>query len=150
MSESKIGAESRKRKDSTIADTRQKLHVVHMDWVLGLPHWPPNLCTYNAVLTIADRATKIVHFVATNKTETADDTARFFMNYVVRPNGIPWTVICDMDSKCLSLFRQSVMQLLGISARTTSGFHPQANGQAEPTNQALRQYLRVHARKSPD
>ena len=37
-----------------------------------------------------------------------------------------------------------------ISARTTSGFHPQANGQAERTNQTLRQYLRVYAKTSDD
>ena len=42
------------------------------------------------------------------------------------------------------------MKLLGISARTTSGFHPQANGQAERTNQTLRQYLRVYAKTSDD
>ena len=42
------------------------------------------------------------------------------------------------------------MHLLGISAQTTSGFHPQANGQAERTNQTLCQYLRVHARESQD
>ena len=42
------------------------------------------------------------------------------------------------------------MQLMGISARTTSGFHPQANGQAEITNQTLRQYLSVYAKQSED
>ena len=98
--------------------------------------------TYNAVLTLTDRATKMVHFVATIKAETAVDTARYFMNYVVQSHGIPRTVICDRDSKFLSLFWQSVMHILGISARTTSGFHPQANGQAESANQTLRQYLR--------
>ena len=42
------------------------------------------------------------------------------------------------------------MQLMGIHARTTSGFHPQANLQAERTNQTLRQYLRVYAKTSDD
>ena len=128
----------------------QKWHVLHMDWVLGLPPWPPNVGTYNAVLTLTDRATKMVHFVATSKADTAVDTARKIMNYSVRARGLPRTVICDRDSKFFSLFWQSVMHLLGISARTTSGFHPQANWQAERTNQNLRQYLRVHARESPD
>ena len=77
----------------------QKWHVVHMDWVLGLPPWPPNVGTYNAVLTLTYRETKMVHFVPTSKTETAADTARFLMNYVVRAHGLPRTVICDRDSK---------------------------------------------------
>ena len=105
---------------------QQKWHVVHMDWVLGLPPWPPNVGTYDAVLTFTDRATKMVHFVATNRFEKATDTARFFMHYIVRCHGLPRTVICDRDARFLSLFWQTVMRHLSISARTTSGFNPQA------------------------
>ena len=65
-------------------------------------------------------------------------------------HGFPNSIICDRDSKFLSLFWQSAMKLLGISARTTSGFHPHANGQAERTNQTLRQYLLVYAKHSDD
>ena len=83
-------------------------------------------------------AAKMVHFVATNRTEKATDTARYLMQHVVKAHGLLRSIICDRDSKFLSLFWQSVMQLMGISARTTSGFHAQANGQAELTNQTLR------------
>ena len=38
------------------------------------------------------------------------------------------------------------MDQLGVDARHSSGFHPQANGQAERTNQNLRQFLRVAAK----
>ena len=75
-----------------------------MDWVLGLPPWPHNVDTYNAVLTLTDRETKMVRFATTSKTESAADTARFFMNYVVRAHGLPRTVICDMDSEFLRCF----------------------------------------------
>ena len=154
MSESQIGTESGKRKNSTLADTRAKMACSPHGLVLGLPprphHPPPSVGNYNAVMTLTDRATKMVHFVATSRAETAADTARYFMNYVVRAHGLPRTVICDRDSKFLGLFWQSVMHMLGISARTTRGSNPQANGQAVRTNQNLRQYLRVHARESPD
>ena len=40
------------------------------------------------------------------------------------------------------------MDQLGVDARTTSGFNPQANGQAERTNQNLRQYLRVASKRN--
>ena len=42
------------------------------------------------------------------------------------------------------------MDRLGVSARHTSGFHPQANRQAERTNQNLRQYLRAAVKQNPD
>ena len=82
--------------------SQQKWHVVHMDWVLGLPPWPPNVGTYDAMLTFTDEATKMVHFVATNRFEKATDTARCFMHYIVRCHGLPRTVICDRDARFLS------------------------------------------------
>ena len=42
------------------------------------------------------------------------------------------------------------MDRLGFSACHTSGFHPQANGQAERTNQNLRQYLMAVVKKKTD
>ena len=74
--------------------------------MLGLPPWPPNVGGYDAVLTITDRATKMVHFVATNRTEKATDTARHIMQHVVKAHGLPRSIICDRDSKFLSLFWQ--------------------------------------------
>ena len=56
----------------------RKWQAIHMDWVLGLPPWPPNVGTYEAVLTITDRATKMVHFVVTSRIErqpTRPDTS---------------------------------------------------------------------------
>ena len=128
----------------------RKWQTIHMDLVLGLPPWPPNVGTYDVVLTITDRATKMVHFVATSRTEKATDTARYFIQHGVKTHGLPRSVICDRDSKFLSLFWQTVMQFLGVSARTTSGFHPQENGLAKRTNQTLRQYIRGYAKQSDD
>ena len=92
----------------------------------------------------------MVNFVATSRTEKATDTARYFIQHVVKTHGLHRSVICDRDSKFLSLFWQTVMQLLGVSARTTSGFRQQANGQFERNNQTLRQYLRVNTKQSDD
>ena len=92
----------------------------------------------------------MVHFVATNRTEKATYTACYLVQHMVKAHGLPRSTICDRDSKFISLFWQSVMQLMGISARTTSGSHTQADGQAERTNQTLRQYIRVYARSSDD
>ena len=128
----------------------RRWNSIHMDWILGLPPFPPDKNTYNAILTFTDRATKMVHFVPTNKFEKATDTARFFFHHVVRLHGLPRSLICDRDSRFTSTFWRTLMDLCGVSARTTSGFHPQANGQAERTNQSVRQHLRILAQRSPD
>ena len=67
----------------------RKWHPVHMDWILGLPPWPPQVGTYDAVITFTDRATKMVHFLPTRMDEKATNTARYFMHYIVRPHGLP-------------------------------------------------------------
>jgi len=85
----------------------------------------------------------MVHFQATSKKETMADTVEYFINHVVRLHGIPRSIVCDRDTKFLGNLWQAVMDRLGIKIRMTSGFHPQANGQAERTNQTLRQYLRA-------
>ena len=58
----------------------------------GLTTWPPNVANYDAVLTIADRAPKMVHFVATNRKKKATDTARYLMQHVVKAHGLPWSM----------------------------------------------------------
>ena len=121
-----------------------------MDWILGLPPWPPQIGTYNAVLTFTDRATKMVHFVPASLFEKATDTARYIMHYIVRQHGLPRSIFCDRDSRFLSIFWRTVMDRLGVAAHHSSGFHPQANGQAERTNQNLRQYLRAVVKYIPD
>ena len=92
----------------------------------------------------------MVHFVPTRRDEKATDTSRYFIHYIVRPHGLPRSIICNRDSRFLSIFWRPVMDRLGVSARHTSGFHPQANGQAERTNQNLRQYIRAVVKQNPD
>ena len=59
----------------------RKWHAVHMDWILGLPPWPPQVGTHDAELTFTDRATKMVHFVPTRRDEKATDTASYHALY---------------------------------------------------------------------
>ena len=65
-------------------------------------------------------------------------------------HGLPRSIICDRDSRFLSIFWRTVVDRLGVSARHTSGFHPQADGQAERTNQNLHQYPRAVVKQNPD
>ena len=47
----------------------------------------------------------------------------------------------DRDSRTQSHFWQALCKLLDVKPRYTSSFHPQANGQAERTNQNLKIHL---------
>ena len=114
-----------------------------MDWIVDLPIVHVGPVHYNALLVFTDRATKMVHLVPTNKFETAQQTAEYFIKHVVKLHGLPRSWHTDQDRRITSAFWQNVCRLLGIKVRTTAALHPQANGQAERTNQTVKQLLRI-------
>ena len=62
---------------------------------------------------------------------------------VVRYHGLPRSIISDRGPVFVSEFWTELMKFLDIDARRSSPYHPQANGQAERTNQTLKQVLRT-------
>ena len=85
----------------------------------------------------------MVHIVPTNKQETARQTAELFVRYVVKYHGLPRSIQTDRNSKVTSAFWQDLCDILDIKVRSTAAYHPQANGQAERTNQTVKQLLRT-------
>ena len=123
----------------------RKWQSVSMDWIVKLPPVKAGGAEYDSCLIFTDRATKMVHLAPSNVKETAPQTAQLFMRYVVKYHGLPRSLQCDRDSKVTSAFWQELCNILDIRVRTTSSFHPQANGQAERTNQTVKQLLRIAA-----
>ena len=121
----------------------RKWHSVSMDWVVGLPLVYRRGQEYDAVLVFTDRATKMVHLVPTSRHETSEDTARLLVEHVVKYHGIPRSLHTDRDTRITSHFWEHVCQVLGIKVRSTTAFHPQGNGQAERSNQTMKQLLRI-------
>ena len=109
-----------------------------MDWV-SLP-----LCSgYDSVLTFTDRATKMVHLVKARSTDDAPIIARQFPHHVVRLHGLPRSLLSDRDPRLMSQVWAQTCELLDIKRSMTSVHYPQTNGQAERTNQNVKQVLRV-------
>ena len=113
-----------------------------MDW-LTLPAITVEGTLFDEVLTVTDRATKMVHLLATNSQSTAIQTAQLFFEEVVRYHGLPRSIVSDRDPIFTSALWQALCDRFDIKMRLTSPFHPQANGQAERTNQTMKQALRT-------
>ena len=92
---------------------------------------------------MTDRGTSMVHLIAAHSTDTAQETARLFFHNVVRLHGPPHSIFSDRDARFLSAFWRSLFGAMDIERCYTSGFYPQANGQAERTNQTVKQILRT-------
>ena len=55
----------------------RKWHSISLDWIEGLPLTHSN---HDSILTVTDRATKMVHLIATSKSSTSLQTANLFIS----------------------------------------------------------------------
>ena len=88
---------------------------------MGLPRSTEG---YDEILIVVDRATKMVHPVVVNQTNTAAETALVFWNAVGKLHGIPRSVVSDQDPRFVSRLWQELWQLLGTKLRISSAHHP--------------------------
>ena len=80
----------------------------------------------------------------THSTATAVDTARLFMDSVVRLHGVPRVIVSDRDTKFTSNFWKESCRLMGTSLAMSSGFHPQTDGQTERANRSIEEMMRAY------
>uniref|UniRef100_A0A8D0AQG0 Reverse transcriptase n=1 Tax=Sander lucioperca TaxID=283035 RepID=A0A8D0AQG0_SANLU len=111
---------------------------IALDFVTGLPPSRGN----DTILTIVDRFSKAVHFVALPKLPSAAETADLMVNHVFRIHSIPLDVVSDRGPQFTSQVWKAFCQALGAKVSLSSGYHPQSNGQTERANQDLKSALR--------
>jgi hypothetical protein len=113
--------------------------VVHMDWITGFEKSPEG---FDAILVFVDSLTGMVHLKPCKKTDTAYDTAKNFVNSVVRLHGMPSTIISDRDVRLRAHFWRALQQRLGTDLRFTTAHTPNSNGKVERVNMRLGDVLR--------
>jgi len=111
-----------------------------MDFIEKLPF----SSGFDTILVIVDRLSKQAIFIPTHDTITLAELARLFITHIFSKHGVPSHVTSDCGSKFVSHFFRSLGTVLDIRLYFTSEYHPEANGQAERTNQTLEQYLCVY------
>ena len=122
---------------------------ISMDCVVALPALMRNGQLFDAVLTITDRATSMVHLIPTNAHKTAEKTAELLFWHIFRLHGLPRSFVSDRDPRLCSAFWAELCARLDIRHHHTTAYHTQANGLAERTNQTMKQLLRIaHLRGS--
>jgi len=104
----------------------------------------PSSSGFDTILVIVDRLSKQAIFIPTHDTITSAELARLFMIHVFSKHRVPSHVMSDCGSEFVSHFFCSLGTALDMRLHFTSRYHPEANGQAEQTNQTLEQYLRIY------
>ncbi|KAI2643799.1 Transposon Tf2-9 polyprotein [Labeo rohita] len=89
---------------------------------------------HTTILSVVDRFSKGCHFIPLLKLPTAMETAEHLCNWVFRFYGLPEDTVSDRGPQFTSRLWSSFFHLLGVNVSLTSGYHPQANGQAKRLN----------------
>ena len=115
-----------------------------MDFVTGLPistDWKGD--SYDSILVIVDRLTKMVHYEPVKVTINAPGLAEVIIDVVVRHHGLPDSIVTNRGSLFTLKFWSSLCYFLGIKRRLSTAFHPQTDGQTERQNSTMEAYLQA-------
>ena len=92
-----------------------------MDFIIYLPQTKAG---YDTLLVIMDYITKMLILRPTHSTAMAVDTARIFMDAMIRVHGVPQTIVSDTDTRFTSNFWREIYRVMGATLAMSSGFHP--------------------------
>ncbi len=99
-----------------------------MDFVTGLPastNWKGE--TYDSILVIVDRLTKMVYYEPVKVTIDAPALAEVIIEAVVQHHGLPDSIVSDRGSVFTSKFWSSLWFFLEIKRRLSTAFHLQTD-----------------------
>ena len=91
----------------------------------------------DGILTVVDRATKMVHLVPVKQTITASETTQIYWTNIGRLHGLPRSIVSDRDPRFVSKCWQGLWSLLGTKLRMSNAYHPQTDGQSEAMNRVV-------------
>ena len=105
---------------------------------------------FDTILVIVDCLSKQAIFIPTHDTITSAELVRLFVIHVFSKHRVLSHVTSDCSSEFVSHFFCSLGTALDMKLHFTSGYHPEANSQAEQTNQTLEQYLCLYCNYQQD
>jgi hypothetical protein len=117
-----------------------------MDFIVGLPESNGK----DSVLVVVDRLSKMAHFIPCRSDVDSAGTAALFRDWVFKYHGLPTSLISDRGTTFKSMFSRSLCEMVGISQKLSTAFHPQTDGQTERINAILEQYLRGYCNYQQD
>jgi len=119
-------------------------------------HWTTDACTgipttkrgFDAIQVYVDRCTKLKHFVAVQKSDTAVDLANTTLRAIISQHGMPKSILSDRDPRISSIFWRELQRLLGSECVMSTANHPETDGLSENGIKtliiALRAYCNSH------
>ena len=85
-----------------------------------ITHLPKTKHGFDSLLVIVDYITKMMVLRPTHNTATAMDTARIFMDAVVRVHGLTRVIVSDRDTRFTSNFWREMQKVMGTTLAMSS------------------------------
>ena len=114
-----------------------------MDFVTSLPisiNWKGD--SYNSILVIVDRLTKMVHYELVKITINTPSLAEVIIDMVVCHHGLFNSIVTDKSFLFALKFWSSLYYFFGIKRWLSTAFHIQTDGQTKRQNSIIEAYLR--------
>ena len=124
-----------------------KRQEVSIDFVTDLPTIGD---TEDSIMTVVDRATKMVHLIPCKKTTTAREAARLYWQHVVKLHGVPRAIHTDRGAQYVGRWWREIWSLLGTNLKYGTTYHSQSQGQVERMNAIISQTLHCLMSDIPD
>ncbi|MBW0593625.1 hypothetical protein O181_133340 [Austropuccinia psidii MF-1] len=112
-------------------------NCLSMDFLTQLPLWN----SFDSILVIVNRFSKMVVFSPTMSSITSLDLAHLFIKNIFSKNGLPSSIVSDKGLLFVSSFWTNLCQQLKISRDLSTAYHPETDGQTERVNEIPEQYL---------
>ncbi len=116
----------------------QPFEVLALDFVVGLPEG----AGFDAMLVTTCKLSKWIRILPGREDYSSEDWAIKFWDEVVRHQALPAALLSDRDPKFTSKFWECLLRKHKIKKLMTAGYHPNADGQAERSNQSVEIALR--------
>ncbi|MBW0493538.1 hypothetical protein O181_033253 [Austropuccinia psidii MF-1] len=108
-----------------------------MDFITQLPLSN----SFDSILVIVDRFSKMAFFIPTMSTIPSLDLAHLFIKSIFSKHVLPSSIVSDRGSLFVSSFWTNLFQQLKISTDLSTAYHLEKNGQTERFNKILKQYF---------
>ncbi|MBW0573809.1 hypothetical protein O181_113524, partial [Austropuccinia psidii MF-1] len=98
-----------------------------MDFITQLPQSN----SFDSILVIVDRFSKMMVFIPTMSSITSLDLAHLFIKNICSKHGLPLSIVSDRGSLFVSSFWSNLCQQLKISRDLSTAYHQETDGQTE-------------------
>ena len=84
--------------------------------------------SYNLILVICNKFSKMLHFIAIIEKITVKKLVRLFKDNVWKLDRLPKSIVLDRGSQFTAELTKELNRMLGIKTKLSTAFHPQTNG----------------------